>query len=160
MSTPTTDRPPDTRSAPPIGLIVTAVLLAIVIAFAVIWVVAIRGEDDSQDTAGSGVVASDILEDPAAYQGREVEVVSPVDEIVAPAGFTLDGGLLVVGIPNGQVQQAMEEDWSVTVIGTVQPFDAATIEREVGQPVPESIASEYVGQPMVISKQVAAGEGS
>jgi hypothetical protein len=155
-----TDEPAPTRSAPPIGLIVVAVLVAIVVAFAVVWVVGIRGEDDAQDTAGSGVVPSDILDDPSAYEGREVQVVAPVDEIVPPAGFTLDGGLLIVGIPNGQVQQAMEEDWSVTVWGTVQPFDGALVEREVGQPVPEDVARAYEGQPMVLSERVAAGEGS
>jgi hypothetical protein len=159
MSMRTTDEPTTTRSAPPIGLIVTVVILAAVIAFAVLWVVAIRGEDDAQDSSGSAVVPSDVLDDPAAYQGREVQVVAPVDEIVPPAGFTLDGGLLVVGIPNGQVQQAMQEDWSVTVWGTVQPFDAALIEREVGQPVPAEVANEHVGEPMLLSTRVAAGEG-
>jgi hypothetical protein len=160
VTTHSTDEPRTGRSGPALSLIVLGVILAVLAAFAVIWVIGIRSDESAQDTSGRGVAPSDILGNASAFVGKDVMVVAPVSEIVEPIGFTLEGGLLVIGIPNGQVQQAMQEDWSVTVVGTVRDFDPVAAQRATGGQVPPGLANTYQGKPMLVSTRVAAGEGS
>ncbi len=123
--------------------------------------------DSAADRANEvgGVTARQIVENPAAYVGKTVNVTGQVEEILGPRAFTMDSGLsigelLVIGRdPYPQVPDVANRAYVVSdlasVTGVVRLFVAADIEREIGWDLDPQIEIEYNSRPVLVVQNVS-----
>lgn len=122
-----------------------------------------------QDPEGPSVRTrpEDLAESPETHVGETVVVSGEVDRIFSPRLFTVGGSdfgqdLLVVSTDSiaqvsgrtGDVPLA-EQD-IVQVTGVVRRLDPSELGAEAGMTVPEAVASEFGGEPVVVARQSAA----
>lgn len=103
---------------------------------------------------------------PTLYVGRDVTVISEIEEMFTAWAFKLDesqalsGGvdndLLVIGaIP--LTSWNIDKSWKnqkVVVTGTVRILQAEDFEREYGRGVDDLMFRRYEGKPVVIAREV------
>ena len=124
----------------------------------------VRGEDDPTDVF-TGAYDAEFREDMSVYTGQEVTLTAQVDELLAPAAFSItsEGGgdvepLLVIaedGI------EGLQEGWSVTVAATpFDEFDPAEVEGRIDVDLDEDELKEWEGEPYLIASIVEAAAGA
>lgn len=112
---------------------------------------------------------ADITSAPKSFIGKTVTVVAEVDDIYDPRAFTLSGGDenssgvkgagkdLLTLIPKVGGFPIVEAQWKgskARVTGVVQRMEPKYIEREIGWPLPSSLASRFRGRPALIARSV------
>lgn len=119
-----------------------------------------------QAKPGIDTTIADIMNRPTLYVGRDVTVISEMEEIFTAWAFKLDesqalsGGvdndLLVIGaIP--LTSWNIDKNWKnqkVVVTGTVRILQAEDFEREYGRGVDDLLFRRYEGKPVVIAREV------
>ncbi len=119
-----------------------------------------------------GVTAGQIVENPAAYNGKTVTVSGDVEEIHGPRAFNMDSGasvgeLLVVGrepfpqLPDVENRAYVINDVA-TITGVIRTLDDKGLKDEIGWDLDPNLLSEYNGKPVLIAQKVGfkAGKGS
>jgi hypothetical protein len=115
---------------------------------------------------GVDTTIADIMNRPELYIGKNVSVVSSVEEIFTPWSFKLDerqvatGGIdndmLVIGaVPLTSFE--VDPSWlnkQVNVIGTVRVLQAADFRREYGRGVDDLLFRRFEGKPAIIAQSV------
>jgi hypothetical protein len=110
---------------------------------------------------------ADIMENPAAFNGREVTIVAEVDEVLSPRAFKLDedsplaGGVdndLVVLYPQSATLADLDDQWlddEVRVTGTIRTMNIVDIEREIGWDLDPRIEVRLEGmKPVLVARTV------
>jgi hypothetical protein len=112
------------------------------------------------------ITVAQLMSRPEAYIGRNVTIVSEVEEVFTPWSFKLDedrllsGGidndLLVIG-REPLASMGFREEWieqPVRVTGTVRILQASDFRREYGRGVDDKLFRRYEGKPALIATSI------
>ena len=113
-----------------------------------------------------------IVDDPAEFYGSSTTVNGVVAETIEPNAFVIadeetsseaapedlaSEGLLVVS--GGDAAPNLTESQTVQVSGTVQEFDLATFEQELGADLNDEFYSVYDGRPAILADSIQPMQG-
>lgn len=149
-------------------------LLALLVVALLAWALWATFWQDG-DSAGPdvGVTLSDIAEDPEEYYGQRVVVSGQIDDVLeeddavgtddtGAAGFVLgdDSELLVIGanlpaLAAIDANDEIAEGDVVQVTGTVQAFDEAEFESELGADLEEGVFEDFDDRPSLRATAVS-----
>jgi hypothetical protein len=111
--------------------------------------------------AGATNRVAEITEDPNAFIGKTVTVVSKVDAVYGPLAFTLKGEgagkdllTLVPKVGGFPKVDAQWKDGKARVTGVVQRMAPKEVEREIGWVMPLDLESRFRGRPALIVRSV------
>ncbi len=130
-----------------------------------------ESSSDIADKTG-GVTAGQIVENPAAYNGKTVTVSGDVEEIHGPRAFNMDSGasvgeLLVVGrepfpqLPDAENRAYVINDVA-TITGVIRTLDDKGLKDEIGWDLDPNLLSEFKGKPVLVAQKTSfkAGKAS
>lgn len=113
-----------------------------------------------------------IVDDPAEFYGSSTTVNGEVAETIEPNVFVITNeetaseaapedfaaeGLLVVS--GGDIAPNLTESQTVQVSGTVQEFDLATFEDELGADLNDGLYAAYDGRPAILADSIQPMQG-
>ena len=122
-----------------------------------------------------GTQVSAIIANHEQYYGQEVEVRGGLGQVVEPRALAMldqrdlagtgaipestitDRGLLVIN--TSADTPALSERQSILARGTLQPFDIATVEQNLGVDLDDDLYTEYEDRPVVLADEVRPSQG-
>jgi hypothetical protein len=115
-------------------------------------------------TDGDVVTVAQIMENPTAYENREVTVVGEVEEVYGDRAFKIDEeGLFTGGIDNDLlviagpgvtwIEDQIHEE-TVRTTGTVRMFSAASFGQEFDYDFTADTFRDYEGRPVLVARSV------
>ena len=131
-----------------------------------------QGENTSAMQQGIQASIPTIVDDPAEFYGSSTTVNGVVAETVEPNAFVITDqetaseaapedlaseGLLVVS--GGDAAPNLTESQTVRVSGTVQEFDLATFEEELGADLNDDLYGVYDGRPAILADSIQPTQG-
>lgn len=112
-----------------------------------------------------------VTDDPNAYMGQEVTVAGPITEVLG-----VDGQIAVVIVERDVIGDDpaliiptsedvfMDTAWAtgeeIQVTGTVQAFDMASIEDQIGRDLDDALFAGYEDYPVILAAQATAVDGN
>lgn len=110
----------------------------------------------------AGANVDTIKEAPERFYGKKVSLVGEVDEIYNNRAFELDGTgwafndniTVLTKTPVGFGGAALTGDDEVVVTGTVRPFVAAEVERDLGWDIGEGVEIKLTRRPVIVADSI------
>lgn len=108
-----------------------------------------------------------IRDEPGKYYGKKVGIVGSVDEVYGDRVFEMDGAewafndkiLVFTRSPVRLGGAAVTTDDDIVVSGTVRPFVAADVEKEIGWTIPADVKSKVGNRPVLVADAITRTGG-
>ena len=125
--------------------------------------------------AQGGTRVSQITANPEQYYGQQVEVRGGLGQVIEPRALAMldrrdlrgqgaipestitDRGLLVIN--TNANNPSLSERENIRVRGTLQPFDIAAIEQDLGVDLDDALYTEYEDRPVILADRVRPAQG-
>jgi hypothetical protein len=112
---------------------------------------------DQADGAMDPISITEVVDDPAAYEGQTVEIREEVAEVITPNAFTLeerfdreDGDFRSVLVIGAAEDLNIGPQSYVRVSGTVQQLDAAALQERLGSDLDPTLLETLAALPFVV----------
>lgn len=100
---------------------------------------------------------ADILDNPSAYEGKDVVTVGTVDTILSDRAFTLSSlNTLVLLQSDGTQSTVPTRNGRVFIRGEVVDFDLASARQRTGLALPDATFGRFEGEPAFIAVAISS----
>ncbi|MDQ4078769.1 MAG: cytochrome c [Chloroflexota bacterium] len=108
-------------------------------------------------TARDEAAVADIVGDPSQFVDQTATVRADVAEVINERAFrlTADDEAIVV-LTTRRLRRELEEGETLRVSGTVREFERAEIEEAIGAELPDDVAEELEGEPVIVASSIRA----
>ena len=114
-----------------------------------------------QEPAAPGAKVDDIKDSPERFYGKSLRVAGEVNEVYSDRAFELEGGgwfadritvLTKTPVNIGGVHLAKDDE--IVVFGTVRPFVAAEVERDIGWNIGPDVQTKIGKRPVIVADSI------